>query len=370
MLKKIALGLLGLLVIGLVVILFGARNYEKIIDKNEYAAQNFDFIGYHDLKGRSTFKMALHQKNERWYLFCAHYAARGWSILDVTNPEKPKLAKFLKNPEKNTNNGQIQIADDLMITALERPLTELMHIMPWQGYAWLLRQGLKGKLPYKPWKYTPNGILIWDVADPENPKLLSKWTNESTGTHRNFYDGGDYVYLTANREGFNGNFLIILDISDPKKPKEIGDFYLPEQKLSSNIIPEKEGYYLHGPSHVEHDSAYLPYGIAGGIILDVEDKTNPKKIGAFSIPDTLGSAQGLHTFLPIMNRNIGVINGEAHAENCTGDFGKTYTFSRNPLHRIMPPMLIFAKKVAEKVRTTNIITIIIPYIFNRTVWFI
>jgi len=216
--------------------------------------------------------------------------------------------------------------------------------MPWYGYSWLLRQGLKGKLPYKPWQYTPNGILIWDVADPENPQLLSKWTNESTGTHRNFYDGGKYVYLTANREGFRGNFLIILDISNPKKPKEIGEFYLPEQKISNNINPEKKGYYLHGPAHIKNDTAYLPYGIAGGIILDVKDKTNPKKIGSFSIPDTLGSAQGLHTFLPLTNSKFGVINGEAHGENCTGDFGKTYTVLVDLTNIKTPSILSFFPK--------------------------
>lgn len=325
MLQKILLVFLGLTLILGIAVSVGANQYEKIIEPNRYASKNFDFIGYHDLKGRSVFKMALHKKEEKWYLFCAHFSAKGWSIIDVTDPSNPRLVKFLKSPEKNTNTGQIQIADNLMITSMERPLTELLDIVPWQGYAWLIRQGIRGKLPYKPWRYTSNGVLIWDVSEPEKPKLLSKWTNESTGTHRNFYDGGDYLYLAANRKNFNGNFLIVLDISNPKAPKEIGEFYLPEQDLSQGIESKREGYYLHGPAHLKNDTAYLPYGIAGGIVLDMQDKKNPQLISHFEIPDCLGSVQGLHTFLPLSNRKLGVINGEAHGENCTGDIGKTYT---------------------------------------------
>jgi len=325
MVKKILLALLVILVIAGLVILLGARSYETTVGENQYEANNFDFIGYHDLNGNSTFKMALHQIGEKWYLYCAHFSAKGWSIVEVTDPTQPRFVKFLENPEKNTNNGQIQIADNLMITALERPLTDLLDIVPWQGYAWLVRQTLLGKQKYKPWQYTPNGVLIWDVEDPENPKLLSKWSNESTGTHRNFYDGGDYLYLTANRPNFEGNFLIILDISNPRQPKEIGEYYLPEQAPNSKVIPAKEGYYLHGPAHVKRDTAYLPYGVAGIRILDVRDKTNPRELGKWIEPDSLGSPQGTHTFLPLTNRPYAVMNSEAHGERCLHDKGKMYT---------------------------------------------
>ena len=325
MVKKILLTLLILLGLALVIIFLGASSYETTVEENQYETKNFDFVGYHDLNGNSTFKMALHQVGEKWYLYCAHFSAKGWSIIDVTNPAQPRFVKFLKNPEKNTNNGQIQIADNLMITALERPLTDLLDIVPWQGYAWLVRQTLLGKLPYKPWAYTPNGVLIWDVADPENPKLLSKWSNESLGTHRNFYDGGDYLYLTANRQNFEGNFLIILDISNPKSPKEIGEYYLPGQSPLSSVKPTEHGYYLHGPSHVKGDTAYLPYGIEGCRILDITDKSNPKEIGKWEEPDSLGSPQGTHTFLPLTNRPYAIINSEAHGERCIGDKGKMYT---------------------------------------------
>lgn len=344
MLRKILIGFGILTALSLIIVFIGANQYDKVKEKKAYQSKNFDFVGHHDLKGRSSFKMALHQKGTKRYLYCAHFSAKGWTILEVTNPAKPRFVKFLESPEVNTNTGQIQIANNLMITALERPLTELLDILPWQGYAWLVKQALIGKLPYKPWKYTSNGVLIWDVSNPENPQLLSKWTNESTGTHRNFYDGGNYLYLTANRKGFRGNFLIILNIANPKIPQKIGEFYLPEQDLNTNILPQKEGYYLHGPAHIQQDTAYLPYGIAGGYILEVTNKQQPKQIGHFRIPDSLGSVQGLHTFLPLKTKKIGIINGETHGENCIGDNGKTYAALVDLSNLTNPSILSFFPK--------------------------
>ena len=41
------------------------------------------------------------------------------------------------------------------------------------------------------------GIRNWDVTDPSNPVLLEEYSTGQTGsgTHTNFYDGGQYAYL-------------------------------------------------------------------------------------------------------------------------------------------------------------------------------
>ena len=63
------------------------------------------------------------------------------------------------------------------------------------------------------------GFLIWDLADPENPKQLGHYRTGGLGTHRNFYAGGKYVYATALPEGYDGHILQIVDISDPAAPR-------------------------------------------------------------------------------------------------------------------------------------------------------
>ena len=57
-----------------------------------YFAKNIDAVGYHDLNGKPAFKLALQEKNHRWYLYVAHLWHRGWSVLDVSDPAAPEYA--------------------------------------------------------------------------------------------------------------------------------------------------------------------------------------------------------------------------------------------------------------------------------------
>ena len=49
------------------------------------------------------------------------------------------------------------------------------------------------------------------------------------------YNGGPYLYLTADCPGYIAEILRILDISDPKEPKEIGRWWKPEQFADGQI---------------------------------------------------------------------------------------------------------------------------------------
>ena len=58
-----------------------------------------------------------------------------------------------------------------------------------------------------PSKPHAEGMLIWDISDPENPRQLSHWKTGSTGTHRNSYPGGRDAYLSAAMPGYSDNIL-------------------------------------------------------------------------------------------------------------------------------------------------------------------
>ncbi len=165
-----------------------------------YFAQNIEPIGYHDLNGKPAFKLALQEVNGRWYLYLAHLWHRGWSILDVTDPAAPELVAFIPGPD-NTWTIQIQVAEGKMITGLER-------IAPGWGV-------VEGK-PFD------EGFLIWDVSRPTTPRLLGQFRTGSTGTHRNFYDGGDWVHAAAGAAGFDGKIYRVVNIADPANPREVG----------------------------------------------------------------------------------------------------------------------------------------------------
>ena len=251
-------------------------------------AQNIQPIGYHDLNGKPAFKLAMQEVNGHWYLYLAHLWHRGWSILDVTDPAAPEFAAFIPGPE-NTWTIQIQVADGKMITALER-------IAPgWGGYE---------DQPFS------EGFLIWDVSEPTRPRQLGHFRTASTGTHRNFYDGGHLVHAAAGAPGLMGKIYRIVDIADPSEPKEIGRFSLPEQDAPTPGLK----FSLHGPAHIEGNRAYLSYGDGGGIVLDISDIEKPRMISQIVFRGITAS-QGIHTFLPLPRRKIALINDEAIRED-------------------------------------------------------
>ena len=254
-------------------------------------AHNMEWVGYHDLSRKPAFKLAMQEKNGRWYLYLAHLWHRGWSVLDVSDPSVPEYAAFIPGPE-NTWTIQVQVADGKMITALER-------IAPGWG-------GSEGKPPAE------EGFYIWDVEEPTKPKRLGHYPTHSTGTHRNFYDGGDLVHAAGGAPGFDGKIYHIVDIADPSNPKQISMFALDGQRRDAPKSGAK--FSLHGPAHIEGNRAYLSYGDGGGIILDVSDFKQPRLVSQLAFQG-LCSRQGIHTYLPLPRRKLALINDEAIAEN-------------------------------------------------------
>ncbi len=61
--------------------------------------------------------------------------------------------------------------------------------------------------------------LIWDLADLDDPILLTEYMNPTKATDHNLYVRGDRLYMSNNRAG-----LRVLDISDPENPFEVGHF--------------------------------------------------------------------------------------------------------------------------------------------------
>ena len=258
------------------------------------AAKNFELVGYHDLEGRPAVKIAMQVVNRRWYLYLAHIWTSGWSILDITEPSRPELLNFIPGPD-NTWAPQIQVADGIMITGLEKIL---------EGW------GDKPDQPYE------EGIYIWDVKDPVNPKRLGHFKTGSTGTHRNHWEGGRYVHLAATARGFEGHIYRIVDIADPSNPVEVGRWWLPEQWAAGGAKWTKSWVALHGPAYPEGDRAYMGYGGAGMVILDISDFTLPRLVSRLDFHPPLGSWLACHTVLPLPKRKLAFVSSEAIEENC------------------------------------------------------
>jgi len=259
-----------------------------------FLSRKMEMIAYHDLDERPGFKLAIQEVGGRWYLYLGHFWHRGWSIMDITDPSTPELLRFIPGPP-NTWTLQVQVADGKMITALEK----IGDGIEGRTHIW-------GDEPDNPFQ---EGILIWDLENPVDPKQIGAFKTGGLGTHRNFYTGGSYAYLAANMKGYKGNIFVMLDISDPARPKEVSRWWVEGQWTEGGEKSDRF-YQLHGPPYVEGDLAYLPYGRAGFITLDISDPTHPRQASRIDIGD-FGSIVGAHTYLPIPSRKLAIATTEA-----------------------------------------------------------
>jgi hypothetical protein len=253
----------------------------------------------------------------RYYVVCGHFISGGVSIVDVTDPARPEVVHHLPAETPNTWNINVQVADNLLMVANER-------ILP----GW-------GPLPPdSPWVA---GVQFYDIADPAAPRRLGAWHTSGTGTHRNWYAGGRYAYLTASETGYVGRFLLILDVSDPEHPTAAGRWWVPGQaaKLGEQPWwPTDHGFHatLHGPI-VVGDRAYLAYEDFGLQILDVADPAHPQLVGACNMKPPF--AGYTHTTLPLLERNLVVAAEETIAFNCQEQQKRIWLIDmREPSHPV------------------------------------
>ncbi len=262
-------------------------------------SRNVEAVGYCDFDGKPAFKLAVQEKAGKWYFYVVHLWYQGWSVIDVTDPAAPRPVRFIEGPA-NTWTIQLQVADGKMITGLER-------IPP--------RWGGDADATFS------EGILIWDVEDPEDPKQIGSFSTGGTGTHRNYYDGGRYVYLTAGVPGYTGNILLIVDIEDPSNPVEVSRWWHEGQWQAGGESDPPPHTSLHGGAYIVGDRAYLPYGGAGVITLDISDITRPREVSRFRVSPPYVSLFGIHSAVPIPSRNLVAANSEAIRENCDEPLG-------------------------------------------------
>lgn len=255
-------------------------------------ARNLSVVGYSDVQGRPSFKMAIYRAGERWYLYTMALWEPGISVLDVTDPGDPRFVRFIEGPA-NTWTLQVQIAGSTMITSYEQAPPE------WGG---------------DPSRPNEEGFQIWDLADPENPRPQGCFRTGGTGTHRNYYDGGDHVYATSQLEGYEGHILQIVDIADREHPREVSRWWRPGQWTAGGESGAPRSTALHGGAYVLGERAFLPYGGAGMVVLDIADKRAPAFVSELGFSPPFQAFIGVHTARPLTKRPLVIVNSEAIAE--------------------------------------------------------
>lgn len=141
------------------------------------------------------------------------------------------------------------------------------------------------------------GLGIYDVTDPAKPREITKWRTQGRGVHRYDFDGR-YAYISPTAEGYIGNFVMILDLKDPANPEEVGRWWIPGQwQAGGEEYPWEEWTppRCHHPIRVG-ERLYVSYWHHGFFILDISDMSKPVAISGLNTSPSF--PHPTHTCLP------------------------------------------------------------------------
>lgn len=251
-------------------------------------SSGFRLIGHSDLNGHGDGMQVMPLGD---VLYVAHFgpSGKGTTILDISDPTGPRVVRQWDAPP-GSHTHKVQVADGLLMTNHE-----------------LFRSDGPG----------PVGMAIYDLTDPFDPRRVGFIDTGGRGVHRIVYEGGDLAYISATPEGFTGRIWMIVDVSDPTHPTEVGRWWWPGMWRAGGEtmeLPANEEWLVHH-AMVHGDRAYLGFWNGGMVVIDISELSAPKTVSR------LGWDEGghTHTCLPLPDRNLVVVTDEAISEGCQGD---------------------------------------------------
>ena len=272
---------------------------------------NMRLVGYNDLQARSAYQPTVQKQGDRFILYVGHHGGsrevprpmnpltgqlefNGTSVVDVTDPSKPKYLKHIPGTEGLGEQGGAQ----MVRTCAGKDLPKGDP-----GKFYLLRV------------YGGQAHEIWDVTDPANPSLLTRVVEGLRDTHKSWWECDTGIaYLVSGAPGWRVKRMAqIYDLSDPAKPVHIRDFGLPGQEPgATGTVPAD----MHGPISTgpKGNRVYFGYGTDKGGVMQIVDRdkllNGPKEptpenlrypeIGKLELPGW----NGAHTTFPMLQMKI------------------------------------------------------------------
>jgi hypothetical protein len=266
---------------------------------------NMELVGYNDLQARSAYQPVIQKQGDRWIAYVGHHAGvqpnplsgqnepNGTSILDVTDPARPKYLAHIPGELVQTGGGDAGGAQMVRVCSGD----DLPHAQ--KGRFYMLRS------------FGNSAHEMWDVTDPAKPERLNVIVNGLRDTHKSWWECDTGIaYLVSGVIGWRTQRMAqIYDLSDPTKPVFIRNFGLPGQQPGAKG-PTPGG--LHGPISTgpKGNRVYFAYDNARDGILEIVDRekllNGPKEpteenlkypvIARVDLPDDIGA----HTAYPLL----------------------------------------------------------------------
>ena len=149
--------------------------------------------------------------------------------------------------------------------------------------------------------YWDAGAIFLDISDPARPQFVGRTPYPTGGaTHSSWLFGDEALMLTADEysspRGGRWGGLRIWDVDDPRNPAQLAEF------LTPNAASGRPGgafqYTIHNPI-VRGTVAYLSWYSDGVRVVDVADPRNPREIGSY-VPPAVADPFGYHPTAPMV----------------------------------------------------------------------
>jgi hypothetical protein len=127
---------------------------------------------------------------------------------------------------------------------------------------------------------------------------------------------GTRAYVSATGDDVEDHHLVILDLSDPTRPTELGRWWYPGQGVHEEADWDASWRVRLHHAIVRDDLAWCGWWDKGVVVLDVGDPERPALVGALELDHTMSRA--MHTCCPLPGRDIAVTTEERIPDGCVG----------------------------------------------------
>ena len=242
-------------------------------------------------------------RDGRRIMWLAHESApKNFTAVDVSDPRAPKVICQTDLPHNTVRSNSLEVVGNLMAVAHQT----------------------------QTWGEEPAGVALWDIEDPEHPRQIgffdasSPW---SRGCHQVWMVEEGWLTCACPtkdfqpRERWDDQPFMMLDLSDPTRPREKCFWWLPgTREGDAEPVPPRhprfnQGWRCHNTNVYPErmDRAYLAYIDGGVIILDIADRSAPRMVTHFNPnPPNNGFT---HTVMPLFDRGLMIVTDECVYDN-------------------------------------------------------
>ena len=216
-------------------------------------------IGFNDLQARSAYQPIVHHQGNRWIAYIGHHGGtsgsgvgapdnNGTSVVDVTNPRRPRYLFHIKGAQGAGEAGGAQMVRACNGIDLPRANKDKVYLL----------------------RATPTNHEIYDVTVPETPTLVTTVVSGLRDSHKSWWDcKSGIAYLVSGPPGWRTSRMTqVFDLGDPAHPRFIRNFGLVgQQPGATGPVPTQ----LHGPIPLE-GRVYFGYGTSSNGTLQIVDE--------------------------------------------------------------------------------------------------